>query len=212
MPVIMDAFSNAGRSRTQQGASDRGDIGDWHQLEPAKRNTKKFFLVLGLGLLLWVATYVGMLELIETNMGDLPLIHKAIIGFSVAMLMTMMPRQPMSSPVPANDTVAAFGPYAHFQAAHALAEPELKAEVADWPLEVARREAEVHFHAPANVLAMPVNRSQSSVPPGVGVELTRETIRYMMPASEAVLPAALVRLTKVPPDTPALSDGRTPAE
>jgi hypothetical protein len=31
-----------------------------------------------------------MLELIEANMGDLPLIHKAIIGFSVAMLMTMI--------------------------------------------------------------------------------------------------------------------------
>jgi hypothetical protein len=51
---------------------------------------KKLFLVGGLGVLSWVATYVGMLELIEANMGDLPLIHKAIIGFSVAMLMTMI--------------------------------------------------------------------------------------------------------------------------
>ena len=32
----------------------------------------------------------GMLELIEANMGDLPLIHKAIIAFSVGMLMTMI--------------------------------------------------------------------------------------------------------------------------
>ncbi len=57
---------------------------------PVKRDLKKLFLVTGLGALSWVATYVGMLELIEANMGDLPLVHKAIIGFSVAMLMTMI--------------------------------------------------------------------------------------------------------------------------
>ncbi len=51
---------------------------------------KRIALVIGLGGLSWVATYVGMLELIEANMGDLPLIHKLIIGFSVAMLMTMI--------------------------------------------------------------------------------------------------------------------------
>ena len=44
----------------------------------------------GLGALSWVATYVGMLELIEANMGDLPILHKVVIGFSVAMLMTMV--------------------------------------------------------------------------------------------------------------------------
>jgi hypothetical protein len=54
------------------------------------RDWKRLALVIGLGALSWVATYVGMLELIEANMGDLPLIHKAIIGFSVAMLMTMI--------------------------------------------------------------------------------------------------------------------------
>jgi hypothetical protein len=59
---------------------------------PAKpeRDWKRNFLIFGLGLLSWVATYVGMLELIEANMGDLPLVHKVIIGFSVAMLMTMI--------------------------------------------------------------------------------------------------------------------------
>jgi hypothetical protein len=55
-----------------------------------RRDWKKLFLVAGLGALSWVATYVGMLELIEANMGDLPLVHKLIIGFSVAMLMTMI--------------------------------------------------------------------------------------------------------------------------
>ena len=54
------------------------------------RDAKKMFLVFGLGLLSWVATYVGMLELIQSNMGDLPIVHKLIIGFSVAMLMTMI--------------------------------------------------------------------------------------------------------------------------
>ncbi|MEQ1653190.1 MAG: hypothetical protein ABL897_11935 [Hyphomicrobium sp.] len=59
---------------------------------PAKpeRDWKRSVLIAGLGILSWVATYVGMLELIEANMGDLPIIHKLIIGFSVAMLMTMI--------------------------------------------------------------------------------------------------------------------------
>ncbi len=54
------------------------------------RDYKKTFLVAGLAILSWVATYVGMLELIEANIGDLPILHKIIIGFSVAMLMTMV--------------------------------------------------------------------------------------------------------------------------
>ena len=54
------------------------------------RDPKRLFLVIGLGVLSWVATYVGMLELIESNLGDLPFIHKIIVGFSVAMLMTMI--------------------------------------------------------------------------------------------------------------------------
>ena len=40
-----------------------------------KRDIKKVVLIAGLGMLSWVATYVGMLELIEANMGDLPLIR-----------------------------------------------------------------------------------------------------------------------------------------
>lgn len=62
-----------------------GDAGD-----APPRDLKKLVLVVGLGTLSWVATYVGMLELIEANMGDLPLTHKVIVGFSVAMLMTMI--------------------------------------------------------------------------------------------------------------------------
>jgi len=54
------------------------------------RDWKRLILVIGLGILSWVATYVGMLELIEANMGDLPLVHRIIVGFSVAMLMTMI--------------------------------------------------------------------------------------------------------------------------
>ncbi|HXG82244.1 MAG TPA: hypothetical protein VNJ05_10635, partial [Sphingomicrobium sp.] len=53
-------------------------------------DAKRLFLIVGLGALSWVATYVGMLELIEANLGDLPLVHKIIVGFSVAMLMTMI--------------------------------------------------------------------------------------------------------------------------
>ena len=54
------------------------------------RDFKRSILIFGLGMLSWLATYVGMLELIEANTGDLPLVHKLIIGFSVAMLMTMI--------------------------------------------------------------------------------------------------------------------------
>ena len=62
------------------------------QAAPVKpeRDWKRNVLIAGLGLLSWVATYVGMLELIEANMGDLPIEHRVIIGFSVAMLMTMI--------------------------------------------------------------------------------------------------------------------------
>lgn len=86
-----------GRSAAARGAVAAADDGP-HGLdgfgfpEPEKepRDLKKLFLVAGLGALSWVATYVGMLELIEANMGELPLVHKVIIGFSVAMLMVMI--------------------------------------------------------------------------------------------------------------------------
>ena len=64
--------------------------GEWAEPEPEKRDWKKIVLVAGLATLSWVATYVGMLELIQSNMGSLPLLHKVIVGFSVAMLMTMI--------------------------------------------------------------------------------------------------------------------------
>ena len=60
------------------------------QDDKPERDWKRATLIAGLGALSWVATYVGMLELIEANMGDLPFVHKMIIGFSVAMLMIMI--------------------------------------------------------------------------------------------------------------------------
>ena len=68
-------------------ADARGDA-DAPQKPP--RDWKRAILIFGLGALSWVATYVGMLELIEANMGDLPIVHRVIVGFSVAMLMTMI--------------------------------------------------------------------------------------------------------------------------
>ncbi len=53
---------------------------------PRKAVYNEFFHPPRLDDRLRVATYVGMLELIKSNMGDLPLVHKIIIGFSVAML------------------------------------------------------------------------------------------------------------------------------
>ena len=86
------AFSSGSDTtrRTAKGNPLDLDVNDWAQPEKEPRDLKKLALVIGLGLLSWVATYVGMLELIEANMGDLPLVHKLIIGFSVAMLMTMV--------------------------------------------------------------------------------------------------------------------------
>lgn len=72
---------------------ERGSVGDaldWPEPPEAGRDWKKVVLIAGLGVLSWVATYVGMLELIEANMGELPLVHKIIVAFSVAMLMTMI--------------------------------------------------------------------------------------------------------------------------
>jgi hypothetical protein len=82
----------AGTSRNATARTQSIDLGagDWAEEAPPARDWKKLFLVIGLGVLSWVATYVGMLELIEANMGELPLVHKIIIGFSVAMLMTMI--------------------------------------------------------------------------------------------------------------------------
>lgn len=68
-----------------------------------QKDIKKLALIVGLGLLSWVATYIGMLELIEANMGDLPIVHRVIVGFSVAMLMTMIIwlLDQMFAPIPA---------------------------------------------------------------------------------------------------------------
>jgi len=79
------------RTRTPTGGfSALSRDGDWAEPDAPKRDWKKLVLIVGLAGLSWVATYVGMLELIESNMGSLPLLHKLIIGFSVAMLMTMV--------------------------------------------------------------------------------------------------------------------------
>ena len=63
---------------------------DWLEPKRPTRDLKKIFLVCGLGALSWVATYVGMLELVQANMGSLDFTTKIVIGFSVAMLMTMI--------------------------------------------------------------------------------------------------------------------------
>ncbi len=54
--------------------------GDW----------KKILLIFGLGVLSWISTYTGMLELIQANMGKLDITIQVAIGLSVAMLMLMI--------------------------------------------------------------------------------------------------------------------------
>jgi len=87
MAFTMDGGRSGG---TRPGREAASEASDWAEPEQPTRDWKKLFLVIGLGILSWVATYVGMLELIEANVGDLPLAHKVIIAFSVAMLMTMI--------------------------------------------------------------------------------------------------------------------------
>jgi hypothetical protein len=87
----MEYTSRPGGERgTARGIDLSWDNPEFEASARPKRDAKKLFLVIGLGALSWVATYVGMLELIEANMGELPLAHKAIVGFSVAMLMVMV--------------------------------------------------------------------------------------------------------------------------
>ncbi|MBI1386526.1 MAG: hypothetical protein GC150_16590 [Rhizobiales bacterium] len=51
---------------------------------------KKALLLLGLGILSWISTYTGMLELIRANMGQVGFSVEVAIGFAVAMLMLMI--------------------------------------------------------------------------------------------------------------------------
>ncbi len=67
-----------------------GNPSDWREPPKRQRDPKRIALVLGLVILSWVATLVGMLELIEANVGTLPITHKVIVAGSVAMLMTMI--------------------------------------------------------------------------------------------------------------------------
>lgn len=88
-----DAFSDRRSLETMELTSRSGGrtaSDDGRQHDKPRRDWKRIVLIIGLGALSWVATYVGMLELIEANMGDLPLVHRVIIAFSVAMLMTMI--------------------------------------------------------------------------------------------------------------------------
>jgi hypothetical protein len=83
------AFTEDTARRPRAAADPSGDDG-WDRVPAPQRDWKKTVLVAGLGVLSWVATYIGMLELIEANMGELPLVHKAVIAFSVGMLMIMI--------------------------------------------------------------------------------------------------------------------------
>ncbi|MEZ5775621.1 MAG: hypothetical protein R3D33_13210 [Hyphomicrobiaceae bacterium] len=58
--------------------------------EKRPADMKRILLVSGLGVLSWISTYVGMLELIQANLGGLDFIMKIVVGMAVAMLMLMI--------------------------------------------------------------------------------------------------------------------------
>lgn len=113
MAFSNDASRASATNRTSLDVDLSSSDGDWPQEQQHGRDWKKLVLVIGLGTLSWVATYIGMLELIEANIGDLPLIHKAVIGFSVAMLMTMIVwlLDQMFAPIPPLTRLAYIGGY-----------------------------------------------------------------------------------------------------
>ncbi len=91
MGLERDNYSSVSREPPRlDGAGARNTAAATAGAAKPERDWKRTVLIGGLGTLSWVATYVGMLELIEANMGSLPLVHKLIIGFSVAMLMIMI--------------------------------------------------------------------------------------------------------------------------
>ena len=88
---MLDGVGTGRTGRQNAAKSDAAHaIDDWYEAPRESKDWTKLVLIAGLGILSWVATYVGMLELIEANIGDLPLIHKIIVGFSVGMLMMMI--------------------------------------------------------------------------------------------------------------------------
>src|SRR5262245_43357886 len=76
------------RAGPDQAAADAQGSAESEQ----HRDLKRLLLVVGLGALSWVAAYVCMLGLIESNHGDLPFVHKIIICSSGSMRMTMIIR------------------------------------------------------------------------------------------------------------------------
>lgn len=57
----------------------------WFMADPVKSA-----LLIGLSFLSWLATYTGMLELVEANAGRLDMLSRVAMGFSVVMLMLMI--------------------------------------------------------------------------------------------------------------------------
>lgn len=85
------AKGNATVTHRSLGLSANNGFGDtWEKPAPAPTDWKKVLLLTGLGLLSWISTYTGMLELIQANMGEIELTFKIAIGFAVAMLMLMI--------------------------------------------------------------------------------------------------------------------------
>ena len=78
------------RGARQSDRASSASPGHWLDAPWSDRDSKRLLLLICLGALSWVATYVGMMELIEANLGELPLTYKLVVGFSCAMLMTMI--------------------------------------------------------------------------------------------------------------------------
>ena len=82
---MADTFDAADAHALRAGSDD-----GWNRPRKQKRDRKKLILIVGLSLLSWIATYTGMLELIQANLGDISLTIRVAVGFAVVMLQVMI--------------------------------------------------------------------------------------------------------------------------
>ena len=83
-----DPYTKSNDAAAEDASSDKVHIFNfraWFYADPVKAA-----LTLGLAFLSWLATYTGMLELIQANTGSLDIGSRVAIGFAVMMLMLMI--------------------------------------------------------------------------------------------------------------------------
>lgn len=90
MTVSLDTASAGNPVHNDRLSTLFSDDDRRHGTKKPRLDLKRIALIGGLGVLSWISTYTGMLELIQANMGGLDITIKIAIALSVAMLMLMI--------------------------------------------------------------------------------------------------------------------------